>query len=329
MPSSRSRHIDVMRGAGILLVVFGHLIEQPASSSPMLDSVYNAIYSFHMPLFVFLAGIFARSTLKAADYSKIVWSLFVPLVVFQVVYVVLGKVTGWYSYSTFAPYWLLWFIASLIGWRILLPLVASPTGLVVATLGALLAGYDTGVGYALSASRTIYFLPFFVLGHLYGAQMVEFVQRRRVLFGLVFASSIAIVTYWSWHGLDTASLTGSHDYEGAPADSSFPALGRLGVLALGFTGLLGFAALVPKHQATLEWFGERSMSIYLVHGLVVMLFISSGAGAAIPVLLLVPAMVVLALLIAAATGSLETPMRRFFSPPEQPQGFAEVGRRTR
>ncbi|MBN9066194.1 MAG: hypothetical protein J0H60_06870, partial [Rhizobiales bacterium] len=275
----------------------------------MLQSVYTDIYSFHMPLFVFLSGIFASETLKSRDYQKIVWTLFFPLGVFQFIYLGVGQLTDWYSYSPFTPYWLLWFIASLIGWRILLPLFASPAGLAVALLGAVFVGYDDAVGYALSAARTIYFLPFFVLGHLYGMQLVALARRYRLASSCLFGLSMLIVTVWWLNGLDGSTLTGSHDYDSAPPFLAYPALGRLLVLSLSLAGVLGFCALMPARSTILQWFGERSLSTYLLHGLAVMVLISAGMADLIPQPLLLPVLAGAAILMAAATATLDGFMR--------------------
>jgi fucose 4-O-acetylase-like acetyltransferase len=313
--SGRERHIDALKGAGILLVVFGHLIEQPSAHSVLLQALYIGVYSFHMPLFVFLSGIFARETLKGRDYQKIAWTLFFPLVVFQFIYLGVGQLTDWYSYSPFTPYWLLWFIASLIGWRLLLPLFASPAGLAVSVLAAIFVGFDDGVGYALSAARTIYFLPFFVLGHLYGRQLVALARRHRLAFSCLFGLSMLIVTVWWLNGLDGSALTGSHDYDSAPPFLAYPGLGRLLVLSLSMTGMLGFFALVPTRSAILAWFGERSLSTYLLHGLIVMVLVSAGMADSIPQWLLLPALAVATMLVAAFTAMFDGPMRRLFAPP--------------
>jgi fucose 4-O-acetylase-like acetyltransferase len=313
--TGRNGYVDALKGAGILLVVFGHLIERPSGESALLQMLYTDIYSFHMPLFVFLAGIFARETLKSRDYRKIAWTLFFPLVVFQIVYLGFGRLTDWNSYSPLTPYWLLWFIASLIGWRILLPLFASPAGLAVALLGAVFVGYDQAVGYALSAARTIYFLPFFVLGHLYGAQLVALAGRHRLAFSCLFGLAMLAVTIWWLNGLDGSALTGSHDYDSAPPFPAYPALGRLLVLSLSLAGVLGFCALVPERSAVLAWFGERSLSIYLVHGLIVMVLVSAGVADPVPSPLLLPVMAGVSVLLAAISATLDKPMRHLFSPP--------------
>lgn len=315
--NSRNTHLDALRGAGILLVVFGHLIEQPSSGSPILQSIYVGIYSFHMPLFVFLSGMFARERLEAGDYSKIVWTLVLPLVVFQFVYTGMSRLTGWYEYSLFTPYWLLWFIASMIFWRLLLPLFASPGGLVVAVVISMAAGYDDGVGYTLSVSRTLYFLPFFVFGHLYGEQLAATARRHPFLFALMFVCCVGAVLAWWKLGLNPGALTGSRDYTSGAADASYPALARLGLMLLGAGAAMGFAALVPRDPPLLRWLGERSLAIYLLHGLLVMAFVASGAPAFIPQALLLPVLALLSVLVAVATAPVDAPMRRLFSPPRQ------------
>ena len=313
----RNAHFDALRGAGILLVVFGHLIEKPSSESPILQAAYIGIYSFHMPLFVFLAGAFARETLGRRDYRKIVWTLVLPLVLFQPLYIGMGRLTGWYEYSALTPYWLLWFIASMICWRLLLPLFASPAGLVAAFALSVAAGYDDGIGYSLSVSRTLYFLPFFVLGHLYGADLVALARRHGGVFALVFALAMALVMVWWTQGLEPSALTGSHDYANGGAQSAHPALARMAILALSAAAVLGFSAIVPGRAMLLRWFGERSLSIYLLHGLVVMAFVAAGGPALIPQPLLLPALGFLAVLIGLGTAVADGPMRRLFSPSRQ------------
>lgn len=48
----RNQRIDVIRGMAIMLVVLGH--------SGVSEPLFQWIYSFHMPLFFFVSGIFFK-----------------------------------------------------------------------------------------------------------------------------------------------------------------------------------------------------------------------------------------------------------------------------
>ena len=56
--TSRSKTVDVARGLGIILIVFGH--------SPMVltenPELFRVVFSFHLPLFFFLSGVFLRDS---------------------------------------------------------------------------------------------------------------------------------------------------------------------------------------------------------------------------------------------------------------------------
>ena len=44
----------------IMLVVVGHVIEPYVDKSDMFKSLFIFIYSFHMPLFIFISGLFQK-----------------------------------------------------------------------------------------------------------------------------------------------------------------------------------------------------------------------------------------------------------------------------
>lgn len=95
---TRSTWVDYAKGIGILLVVYGHVarglvsagIKLPADLYALVDSV---IYTFHMPLFFFLSGLFffdsmARrgrgpfilSKIDTIVYPYLLWSLIQGLI---------------------------------------------------------------------------------------------------------------------------------------------------------------------------------------------------------------------------------------------------------
>lgn len=66
--SGRIEYVDKLKGFAIILVVMGHIIEK---SFGIVDTPINLFYeSFHMPLFMFLSGIFAIKDFKEWNVSE-------------------------------------------------------------------------------------------------------------------------------------------------------------------------------------------------------------------------------------------------------------------
>lgn len=79
MSGKRLHWIDVAKGMGIMLVVYGHVMRGLVSAglapdSPTFQVVDSVIYSFHMPLFFFLAGIFLDQALAKRGVGGVVLS---------------------------------------------------------------------------------------------------------------------------------------------------------------------------------------------------------------------------------------------------------------
>ena len=92
MPAKREASYELAKGIGIILVVYGHVVRGVDSaglqpSSAMLLSV-DLVYTFHMPLFFFLSGLFLAHSLNSRGrpgliankvdtliYPYILWSL--------------------------------------------------------------------------------------------------------------------------------------------------------------------------------------------------------------------------------------------------------------
>ncbi|AFQ50808.1 acyltransferase family protein [Burkholderia cepacia] len=79
--TARETSLDVARGAGIILVVYGHvlrgvvsadLVPAGAADTALAWSDY-VIYTFHMPLFFFLSGLHVCSSLRRAPHGYL-WS---------------------------------------------------------------------------------------------------------------------------------------------------------------------------------------------------------------------------------------------------------------
>ncbi|GEO70627.1 acyltransferase family protein [Levilactobacillus acidifarinae] len=85
MAGKRIQWIDIAKGLGILLVIYGHALGGIMNSHDQLATgvllkPYNIIYGFHMPLFFFLSGIFAahwvKRNVKLAMKQKVISLVF-------------------------------------------------------------------------------------------------------------------------------------------------------------------------------------------------------------------------------------------------------------
>lgn len=100
MAESRTDWIDISKGFGIILVVYGHVVRGIDNSSLAINEEFfhisdTFVYSFHMPLFFFLSGIFFEKSIKKYTskglfiekcktilYPFIIWSLLQTIIEF-------------------------------------------------------------------------------------------------------------------------------------------------------------------------------------------------------------------------------------------------------
>jgi len=281
MNQDRLHAVDNAKGALMLLVVFGHLIETKIQSYPLSKDVYFAIYTFHMPLFVFLSGMLSRSELTAKSFRKSVTSLIIPLVVFQAIYTFFGSAVPLPAEPIdilFVPHWILWYLWSLFCWRMALPYLKTIRfSFVLSIMVSLLAGFHPDCGYFMGISRTLLFLPFFLAGHLYGKQLFQLLQSKRRYFQAVCLLTVIgfVIDASMSKGILTSDvrwLYGSFSYHKLNAVNWLAPVLRFGLEVLAVLGGISFLSLMPERESFLGKLGKYTMSIYLWHVILVPLF---------------------------------------------------------
>ncbi len=124
---------DNLKGFLIFLVVFAHLFND-IQTIKTVNAVWNGIYMFHMPAFVFVSGYFGKS--KHAQSEEAILKLFSA-------YVIINGLNGviFSNYSIFTPWSPTWYILALIVWRLLTHILAKCKYIVPILAGlGLLAG---------------------------------------------------------------------------------------------------------------------------------------------------------------------------------------------
>ncbi|WP_267940384.1 acyltransferase family protein [Streptomyces sp. ST2-7A] len=268
----RDAFFDNAKYLAIVLVAIGHAWEPLRSDSRTVTALYMAVYVFHMPAFIVIAGYFSRSFDARPDrVRRLVSGVLVPYAVFQVLYAVFNR----WLYSDpdvpvrmFTPFWITWFLLALFIWRLTTPIWKTiryplPVAVAIGTLAAV----SPYIGSTLDLHRVLQFLPFFVLGLVLRPEHFTALRRRAVRVAAVPILCGALpVAYWAVPRLEYAWF---YHRESAQELGVSTATGVVMTLVFyGCSAILAaaFLALVPGRATWFTALGAGTLYGYLLHG---------------------------------------------------------------
>lgn len=260
---------DTIKAFLMFCVVFAHL--QNLFSGSLSESIYRTIYIFHMPAFIFITGRFARFSPR-----KILTRQILLYAVFQVLYITgdhLIRGDPWELQFT-TPRWILWYLVACAFWLFLLPLLDTEkparmaAALALSIALALAAGYWERLGFWLSLSRVVVFLPFFLLGLYWGKLESRHPSEKALRTAGAAAGVLAAGLSWLLLRLNVSRglLYGALSY--AECGGS-PALRAL-QLAAASCWIAALVCLAPQGKIPLvTTVGQNTLQIFLLHGFLV------------------------------------------------------------
>ena len=264
----------------LFLVIYGHTIEAFIDISEAAAQLYRIIYSVHMPLFLFLSGLFLKDGTSCLRQMK---QMFYYYVAIQSVTVLMGRAVG-LSFSLGTPVWHLWYLLSLgcmaaLGWfwyELAGRLIWLNQGIVKivlivsAILGACLVGECSAIGRWMSLSRTICFLPYFLMG-LFCPREIPWERWGVHMLGL--AGLICFLgIYLNWGYRMPVELFYQADSYKVVGVSEAGAFLRLLYLGMGFALGAFLLAFTPRQRFLFSKAGADTLWIYLLHAPLVKLF---------------------------------------------------------
>lgn len=288
----RNENIDAVRGGAIILVVLGHVIQYIYAPADYENNiVYNIIYSFHMPLFMFLSGYLAYRTDRELDKTWIK-KRFCALVIPYVVWIILayflegyageGKLFEWFRdgvlYVTNGAPWFLWVlflncIVLYVGTKLRKYVIKNDIVFVLLVIGVYSISYAARyfVGqYPLGLNLCAWQFAFYAAGYLTNQHAVLEKLSSKVNNVLL---AVACMICWTWR------------FGGKPFfyETVLQRIASFGLIAILFKGLcLVYKYLVPflwifalywivkqmpefKLKKCVGRIGEYTMEIYLLH----------------------------------------------------------------
>lgn len=270
---------DNIKFLAILLVVIGHAINflTDTDNGNMLEkSLFLTIYSIHMPLFIFISGLFLRPMDKSTKFpkQKVISYILIGIVLrimMSLLRLVLGKNM---SYSLFDMYdsfaWFMCAIAVFITLMWIFREYNTKIILLLSLLVGCMAGYDKFLGDKFALMRIAVFLPFFVAGYMIKPeQLSNLLSKTWVKVVSIFVAVGFIALFFintDIYQYLRPMFTGRNSFEVLVECEIFGGLIRL--LCYAISSLFGLAvmSLVPnKNLGIITKTGTKTLQIYFWH----------------------------------------------------------------
>lgn len=270
---NKKHFIDNIKVILIFLVVFGHLIERYIGNSHTLMSIYVFIYIFHMPLFIYISGYLSKNVNKSKKIF--IKNLLIPYIFLNILWYILVYIyTGEINLPIIYPGWTLWFLLSLFFWRISLKyLIKIKYILPISFILGILIGCIPN-GSILSFSRTIVFLPFFLLGYYTDTEKIEYIFNK-VNIGICILGILVfvIISFFiaNKNILDYRFLYGSYSYKELGISVYMGIIYRILLYFSSILLSLFVAYIIPTNKIFFTHIGKSTMYIYVFHIYLVLL----------------------------------------------------------
>ncbi len=273
MQQPRNHYMDNIKGILIFLVVYAHFLlfyVEEGTASTFARFLTYFIYSFHMPLFVFVSGYFSKDVdkVRATAFER----LLVPYLIFNTLMLIAVSLSepGKYEFGYLTPVFVNWFILALFFWRIFLKdLVRLKYILPISFLVAFFIGYVPDVTNYLALARTLAFFPFFLMGYYADGETLRKIRsfnKPLVLCGLTVFGVIAYMI------ADSGTLPITL-FIAAPYQTPFDPMARIIFFLFAMMVGTSILCLCPNRKM---WFitasGEQTLLIFLLHRYITFLF---------------------------------------------------------
>ena len=269
----------------MFFVVLGHLINETVLYSyreeySMLEKWVFFIYTFHMPAFIFISGLFSKKTVDNKRYDKIGSYLrlyfVMTFVVFFSKFIARGKAPYVIMYEIGVP----WYALALFSMYLIM-IFLKPYSKIEMVIGTMilgmLVGYDRRIGSYLVLSRTLTFLPFFVVGYYLDAKkLLEFLEKKwvkissaviLVVYGIIVHLNIEPM-YYLYKNFLKGRSTYRSTFKIAIVGEGWNNAGfffRFLYYIIAFVIMMAFFSLIPNKKNPLTKFGGRTLGVFAIH----------------------------------------------------------------
>lgn len=276
---------DNVKFLAITLVVIGHAIDflTKLSGNQLEKSLFLTIYSVHMPLFIFISGLFVKPMnaetkfpkQKVAFYLLVGVALRVMMSLFRICVGMKPNFAILDMYDSLA-----WFVGAMAVFIAVLWLFRNVNQKMLfafALIIGCMAGYDKFLGDKLASMRIVVFFPVFLLGYLLTPQkIIEFTSKLwvKITSAIVIAGLISVFFFCTkvytylrpmFTGRNTFSVLGQYYNLGFFV--------RLACYIISVVFVFALISLMPNKRIPLiSNTGNKTLQIYFWHKFFLILF---------------------------------------------------------
>jgi len=276
----------------IVLVTIGHFLLCLETISLNAKTVILWIYSFHMPLFIFITGFLSKKLTEADGGFRLnkVLNLFILYIIFKFLahFITVGIFHEPVSFALFIENECPWYILALCIWMVLTFIFnrIKPNYLLCGSIAvSLLIGFDDTITTYFSISRVIVFYPFFLIGYYLSKdnmkKLLDKINKKSIkiasililicVFLICFAFVDKIYCIKSFFTGQVPYLYASTPYDFLASDMFTRGFCYIISLILG----IAVMSLVPHKKTFFTNFGSRTLQIYILHYLFMLVLMYS------------------------------------------------------
>ena len=264
----RDNRLDTVKGILMVFVVLVHVISlADYGNSGLVWGVRAFIHTVTIPLFLLVSGYFTNIGSSRKFFDGLI-KIGVPLAIFQSISIILFLICGQFKFSLLLiPWWALWYLLSLISWRIMLyytprRLLENPLlYLAIAFLISLLSGFIPH-GKILSIQRTLSFYPFFLFGYYFRQGTMKSKPWSNTVSYIIIIATVTLIVFQLYPDNSRVLLSGVGRY----SYTDFPA--KIYLLLLSTIASISLFNIV-KGNNLLATVGRDSMLYYLYHAFII------------------------------------------------------------
>lgn len=184
----------------ILCVVLGHFSSVVLEKSAAIDTVFLYTLSFHMPLFIFISGLFTKSYQDKPLNGNKIFGLLTICLLYKLLLLLVNiyyenETISVSVFSDISAPWYLFVLVIFMGITYLVRNIRPAYVLGFAIVLSLISGYDAEIGRHMSLSRIIVFFPYFYAGYILEPEKVAKALDKLWLKIIAIIGLIAVAVY--------------------------------------------------------------------------------------------------------------------------------------